>query len=74
MFDDARAYREFVDLLDEGGVRVREQADGVLEECAGLVYGFKHAQPDLVCGFGADYDVSTTVVSEIQPWASGVAM
>ena len=61
-------------LLDKGDIRVLEQTDGVLEESAGLINGLQHAQPNLIGGFGTNNDVSTTVVSEVQPWASGVTM
>ena len=74
MFDNARAHRKLMDLLDERGVRVFEQADGVLEEGAGLVNGLQHTQPNLIGSFGTNNDVSPTVVSEVQPWASGVTM
>ena len=63
-----------MDLLDERGVRVFEQAEGVLEEGAGLVNGLQHTQPNLIGSFGTNNDASPTVVSEVQPWASGVTM
>ena len=74
MFDDARAHRELMNLLDKGDIRVLEQADGVLEESAGLINGLQHTQPNLIGSFGTNNDVSPTVVSEVQPWASGVTM
>ena len=43
MFDDACAYRELMNLLDKGDIRVLEQADGVLEESAGLINGLQYA-------------------------------
>lgn len=43
MFDNACAYRELMNLLDKGDIRVLEQADGVLEESAGLINGLQYA-------------------------------
>ena len=63
-----------MNLLDKGDIRVLEQADGVLEEGAGLINGLQYTQPNLIGSFGTNNDVSPTVVSEVQPWASGVTM
>ena len=70
----SRADVEFLRLIDEGDIRLVEQAGGVGVEEAWLVKRLEHAEPCLCGAFGTDDGVRSAIVGEIQSGTCGVAM